>query len=75
PEVSEQDLHNCASFPNLLFEFGKSQGRDIHYQEGVPSFNQVDQLTKDNVGILILAHSVAPNPNDPQLGHALAVGG
>jgi staphopain B len=29
-----------------MIEYGKSQGRDIHYQEGVPSYNQVDQLTK-----------------------------
>lgn len=26
-----------------MIEYGKSQGRDIHYQEGVPSYNQVDQ--------------------------------
>ncbi|HCV0522044.1 TPA: cysteine protease staphopain B [Staphylococcus aureus] len=75
PEVSEQDLPNCATFPNQMIEYGKSQGRDIHYQEGVPSYNQVDQLTKDNVGIMILAQSVSQNPNDPHLGHALAVVG
>lgn len=73
PEVSEQDLPNCATFPNQMIEYGKSQGRDIHYQEGVPSYEQVDQLTKDNVGIMILAQSVSQNPNDPHLGHALAV--
>lgn len=44
-----------------MIEYGKSQGRDIHYQEGVPSYNQVDQLTKDNVGIMILAQSVSQN--------------
>lgn len=75
PEVSEQDLPNCATFPNQMIEYGKSQGRDIHYQEGVPSYNQVDQLTKDNVGIMILVQSVSQNPNDPHLGHALAVVG
>ncbi len=58
-----------------MIEYGKSQGRDIHYQEGVPSYEQVDQLTKDNVGIMILAQSVSQNPNDPHLGHALAVVG
>lgn len=75
PEVSEQDLPNCSTFPNQMIEYGKSQGRDIHYQEGVPSYEQVDQLTKDNVGIMILAQSVSQNPNDPHLGHALAVVG
>lgn len=55
PEVSEQDLPNCSTFPNQMIEYGKSQGRDIHYQEGVPSYEQVDRLTKDNVGIMILA--------------------
>ncbi|MGT2357148.1 C47 family peptidase [Staphylococcus aureus] len=34
PEVSEQDLPNCSTFPNQMIEYGKSQGRDIHYQEG-----------------------------------------
>lgn len=75
PNVSEEELVNCSTFPNQMIEFGKSQGRDIHYQEGVPSYNQVDQLTKDNVGIMILAQSVSQNPNDPHLGHALAVVG
>ncbi|OMH91657.1 C47 family peptidase [Staphylococcus argenteus] len=75
PNVSEEELVNCSTFPNQMIEFGKSQGRDIHYQEGVPSYNQVDQLTKDNVGIMILAQSISQNPNDPHLGHALAVVG
>ncbi|MBE5661729.1 cysteine protease [Staphylococcus sp. SS35] len=75
PDVSEEELVHCSTYPNQMIEYGKSQGRDIHYQEGMPSYNQVDQLTKDNVGIMILAQSVSQNPNDPHLGHALAVVG
>ncbi len=37
--------------------------------------NKLINLTKDNVGIMILAQSVSQNPNDPHLGHALAVVG
>ncbi len=58
-----------------MIEYGKSQGRDSHYQEGVPSYEQVAQLTKDIVGIIILAQIVSQNPNDPHLGHAQAVVG
>jgi staphopain B len=48
---------------------------DNSVSQGFQSYNQVDQLTKDNVGIMILAQSVSQNPNDPHLGHALAVVG
>ena len=61
PEVSEPRPSNCATFPNQMIEYGKSKGRDIHLSRGVPSYNQVDQLTKDNVGIMILAQSVSQN--------------
>lgn len=75
PNVSEAELPQYSTNPNQMIRYGNSQGRDIQHQSGMPSYNQVDQLTKDNKGAMILAHSVENNPNDPHLGHALAVVG
>ncbi|VDZ34842.1 Staphopain B precursor [Staphylococcus aureus] len=46
PEVSEQDLPNCATFPNQMIEYGKSQGRDIHYQKVYHHMNKLINLQK-----------------------------
>ncbi|MEX2948760.1 C47 family peptidase [Staphylococcus warneri] len=75
PNVSEAALPQYSTYPEQMIKFGNSQGRDIQQQNGMPSYEQIDQLTKDNKGAMILAHSVANNPNDPHLGHALAVVG
>lgn len=75
PNVSEEELPQFSTNPQQMIKYGNSQGRDIQHQSGMPSYNQVDQLTKDNKGAMILAHSVENNPNDPHLGHAMAVVG
>lgn len=75
PNVSEEELPQFSTNPQQMIKYGNSQGRDIQHQSGMPSYNQVDQLTKDNKGAMILAHSVKNNPNDPHLGHAMAVVG
>lgn len=75
PNVSEEELPQFSTNPHQMIKYGNSQGRDIQHQSGMPSYNQIDQLTKDNKGAMILAHSVENNPNDPHLGHAMAVVG
>ncbi|MCF7593943.1 cysteine protease staphopain [Staphylococcus warneri] len=75
PDVSEEELPQYSTNPQQMIKYGNSQGRDIQHQSGMPSYNQVDQLTKENKGAMILAHSVENNPNDPHLGHAMAVVG
>lgn len=75
PNVSEEELPQFSTNPQQMIKYGNSQGRDIQHQSGMTSYNQVDQLTKDNKGAMILAHSVENNPNDPHLGHAMAVVG
>lgn len=75
PNVSEEELPQFSTNPQQMIKYGNSQGRDIQHQSGMPSYNQVDQLTKDNKGAMILAHSVKNNTNDPHLGHAMAVVG
>lgn len=75
PNVSEEELPQFSTNPQQMIKYGNSQGRDIQHQSGMPSYNQVDQLTKDNKDAMILAHSVKNNTNDPHLGHAMAVVG
>lgn len=75
PNVSEEELPQFSTNPHQMIKYGNSQGRDIQHQSGMPSYNKIDQLTKDNKGAMILAHSVENNPNDPHLGHAMAVVG
>lgn len=75
PNVSEEELPQFSTNPHQMIKYGNSQGRDIQHQSGMPSYNQIDQLTKDNKGAMILAHSVENNPNDPHLGHAMVVVG
>ena len=75
PNVSEEELPQFSTNPHQMIKYGNSQGRDIQHQTGMPSSNQLDQLTNDNKGAMILAHSGENNPNDPHLGHAMAVVG
>ncbi|WP_219323944.1 cysteine protease staphopain, partial [Oenococcus oeni] len=46
PDVSEEELPQYSTNPQQMIKYGNSQGRDIQHQSGMPSYNQVDQLTK-----------------------------
>lgn len=75
PNMNEEQLAQQGTYPQQMIDYGKSQGRDISSYDGMPSYDTVDKMTKENKGIMALLESQNPQPNDPHADHVVAVVG
>lgn len=74
PGLSGQAFQFTGLTADEMIQYGRAQGKNTSYYNGMPSFNMVDQYTKDNKGIAILGKQIEATQG-MHAGHAMAVVG
>lgn len=74
PNLTGQQFQFTGLTIQEMIDYGKSQGRNTSYYDGMPSYDVVDQQTKQNKGMVVLGEQVESSQG-LHAGHAMAVVG
>ncbi|NDR17394.1 cysteine protease [Staphylococcus aureus] len=74
PNLQGEAFQFTGLTPQEMMRFGQSQNRQVEFLNRMPSYNEIDNLTKSNKGIAILGRRIE-STNGIHAGHAMAVVG
>ncbi len=74
PNLQGEAFQFTGLTPQEMMRFGQSQNRQVEFLNRMPSYNEIDNLTKSNKGIAILGRRIE-STNGIHAGHSMAVVG
>lgn len=74
PNMAPQQFQMTGLTIDEMIQYGKSQGKQPVYSEGMPNYNTIDQTISQNKGIAILGQQVEET-GGIHVGHSMAVVG